>query len=70
MSPEEFILWLTGFTEGVHEFNVSPKQWEHLKDKLATVTVKEDRTTLAKQLLRDSSTHYNYILKEKDGNLQ
>lgn len=37
MTSKEFILWLKGFTEGVHEFNISPKQWDILKDKLAEV---------------------------------
>ena len=38
MTSKEFVLWLKGFTEGVHEFNVTPKQWDLLKDKLAEVT--------------------------------
>ena len=37
MTSKEFVLWLKGFTEGVHEFNVTPKQWDLLKDKLAEV---------------------------------
>lgn len=37
MSETEFIDWLRGFTEGVHHYNVTPKQWDHLKEKLATV---------------------------------
>jgi len=30
-------MWLRGFTEGVHEFNVTPKQWDTLKEELAEV---------------------------------
>jgi len=37
MNSKEFVLWLKGFTEGVHEFNITPKQWDLLKDKLAEV---------------------------------
>ncbi len=37
MTSNEFVLWLKGFTEGVHEFNITPKQWDLLKDKLAEV---------------------------------
>ena len=37
MTSKEFVLWLKGFTEGVHEFNVTPKQWDLLKDRLAEV---------------------------------
>ena len=37
MTSKEFILWLKGFTEGVHDFNITPKQWDILKEKLAEV---------------------------------
>ena len=31
------MIWLKGFTEGVHEYNITPKQWELLKEKLGQV---------------------------------
>ena len=37
MTSKEFVLWLQGFTQGVHEYNISPKQWDILKAKLAEV---------------------------------
>jgi hypothetical protein len=37
MTSKEFVLWLKGFTEGVHEYNVTPKQWDIVKEKLAEV---------------------------------
>jgi hypothetical protein len=37
MTSKEFVIWLKGFTEGVHEYNVTPKQWDLLKEKLAKV---------------------------------
>jgi hypothetical protein len=42
MTSKEFVIWLKGFTEGVHEFNITPKQWDLLKEKLAEV--KDDST--------------------------
>jgi len=41
MTSQEFIIWLKGFTEGVHDFNITPKQWDLLKERLAEV---EDKT--------------------------
>lgn len=41
MTSKEFVIWLKGFTEGVHEFNVTPKQWDYLKEKLAEVKDEE-----------------------------
>jgi hypothetical protein len=37
MTSKEFVIWLKGFTEGVHEFAITPKQWDNLKEKLAEV---------------------------------
>jgi hypothetical protein len=37
MNSKEFVLWLKGFTDGVHEFNITPKQWDTLKEQLAHV---------------------------------
>lgn len=41
MNSKEFILWLKGFTDGVHEYNITPKQWDYLKEKLAEVKDEE-----------------------------
>jgi hypothetical protein len=41
MTSKEFVLWLKGFTEGVHEFNITPKKWDTLKEKLAEVKDEE-----------------------------
>ena len=38
MTSKEFVIWLKGFTEGVHEFAITPKQWDYLKEKLAEVS--------------------------------
>ena len=37
MTSKEFVLWLKGFTQGVHEFNITPKQWDTLTEQLAHV---------------------------------
>ena len=37
MTSKEFVIWLKGFTEGVHDFAITPKQWDYLKEKLAEV---------------------------------
>ena len=50
MTSKEFVLWLKGFTDGVHEFNITPKQWDILKEKLAEV---DDNTIPMGGLLTD-----------------
>ena len=37
MSEKQFVEWLKGFTEGVHHYSLSPKQWDYLKEKLKQV---------------------------------
>lgn len=37
MTDTQFVEWLKGFTEGVHHYSLSPKQWDYLKEKLKTV---------------------------------
>jgi hypothetical protein len=41
MQPNEFVIWLKGFTEGVHDFNITPKQWDLLKERLEEVNDNE-----------------------------
>ena len=53
MTSKEFVIWLKGFTEGVHEFNVTPKQWDILKEKLADVS---DNVIPVGGLLTDHNT--------------
>jgi hypothetical protein len=53
MTSKEFVIWLKGFTEGVHDFNITPKQWDLLKEKLAKV---EDNTIPMGGLLTDHNT--------------
>jgi hypothetical protein len=38
MNSKDFIIWLKGFTEGIHDFNITPKQWDLLKEKLDQVS--------------------------------
>ena len=37
MNSKDFIIWLKGFTEGVHQYNITPVQWETLKEQLNKV---------------------------------
>jgi hypothetical protein len=37
MNDKEFVQWLRGFVEGVHHYNITPKQWDYLKETLQTV---------------------------------
>ena len=37
MTSKEFVIWLQRFTEGVHQYNITPMQWDALKAKLAEV---------------------------------
>tara|TARA_B100000575_G_scaffold238241_1_gene200528 strand:+ start:555 stop:728 length:174 start_codon:yes stop_codon:yes gene_type:complete len=37
MNEKEFVDWLRGFASGVHHYNITPAQWDYLKEVLETV---------------------------------
>lgn len=37
MTSKEFVLWLKGFVDGAHNFNITPAQWDLLKEKIKEV---------------------------------
>ena len=45
MTSKDFIIWLKGFTEGVHQYNITPVQWETLKEQLNKVSDEPARTS-------------------------
>ena len=53
MTSKEFVLWFKGFTEGVHEFNITPNKWDNLKDKLVTM-IKDRKLTKKTDINYDS----------------
>ena len=57
MTSKEFITWMKGFTEGVHEYNVTPKQWGILKDTLALVTDEQVRTSGYASIIFNSGSY-------------
>ena len=37
MTSIEFVIWLKGFVAATSNYNVTPKQWDDIKDKLGEV---------------------------------
>ena len=37
MTESEFVKWFKGFSEGVHHYNITPAQWDYVKEKLYSV---------------------------------
>ena len=52
MTSQEFIIWFRGFVKAAHPYNITPKQWEDVKETLDQVKLKEDSISL----LYDSKT--------------
>ena len=46
MDEKQFINWLRGFTQGVHHYNVTPKQWDYLKKVLSEVYTEQNNNYL------------------------
>jgi hypothetical protein len=41
MNTQEFVAWLRGFSEAVHDYHITPAQWDKVKDKLRSVKSNE-----------------------------
>jgi hypothetical protein len=37
ITSTEFVKWFRGFVDGAHDFTVTPKQWDLIKEKLKEV---------------------------------
>lgn len=53
MTPTQFIDWLKGFTQGVHHYGISPKQWDFLKENLQQVTIPDNNKTYSYTLTQN-----------------
>ena len=40
MTSRDFVIWLKGFVAASHNYNITPKQWDELKEQLGTVNDK------------------------------
>lgn len=56
MDRLEFFNWMQGFTQGVHHYNISPKQWDYLKQVIAQVDSTENRYTINNKIWNTSHT--------------
>lgn len=38
MTSQQFVIWLKGFVAGSNSYNLTPKGWDEVRDKLSSVT--------------------------------
>jgi hypothetical protein len=41
MTPNEFVIWLKGFTQAANNFTLTPKQWDDIREQLDRVELNE-----------------------------
>jgi hypothetical protein len=41
MTPNEFVIWLKGFSQASNTYNITPKQWDDIKEQLDKVVTNE-----------------------------
>jgi hypothetical protein len=64
MTPNEFVIWLKGFTQAANNFTCTPKQWDDIKDQLDKV-YSEDKTKGTRYTLDNSN--WNTTTTTADG---
>jgi hypothetical protein len=57
MTPNEFVIWLKGFTQAANNFTLTPKQWDDIKEQLDKVNTEED--TLLTRYVLDNNWNTN-----------
>jgi hypothetical protein len=45
MTSKEFVIWLQGFVAASHKYNITPAQWDEIKDKLETIVDTPNEST-------------------------
>lgn len=56
MTSKEFVIWLRGFSQGVHHYNITPAQWDYLKEVLDEV--KDDEKNIIKNYVNPYGGRY------------
>ena len=41
MTPNEFVIWLKGFSQAANNFTLTPKQWDDIREQLDKVSINE-----------------------------
>jgi hypothetical protein len=73
MTSQEFVTWMRGFVAGSNNYNLTPKGWDEVKEKLSAVNdagivpIRFGTTTTATTL--PSETTVNYITGDSNKNL-
>jgi hypothetical protein len=42
MTPTQFVTWLKGFVQAANNYNITPKQWDDVRDQLDKVELQEN----------------------------
>ena len=52
MTSKVFVTWLRGFVKASHNYNITPKQWDELKDQLEKVSDEYDASNTVAKLAK------------------
>lgn len=64
MTPNEFVIWLKGFTQAANNFTLTPKQWDDVREQLDKVGLNERSS---RYTLDVSDSNWNTTTTTADG---
>lgn len=64
MTPEQFVIWLRGFAQAANNFTLTPKQWDDIRDKLASVDLSKGSVASNPYTLEGNSTTTKTLLTD------
>ena len=70
MTANEFVIWLKGFVKASNPYNITPEQWDNIREQLDKV-IDEDNITLARYTLDNSNwiTNTTQKITNNDGEI-
>jgi hypothetical protein len=65
MTPNEFVIWLKGFTQAANNFTLTPKQWDDVREQLDKVELNERLSRYTLDI--DTNSNWNTTTTTADG---
>ena len=59
MTSSEFITWFRGFVQAANGYNITPKQWDDIKEKLTQVNDASDKVVFSRYTMETNTTTTN-----------
>jgi hypothetical protein len=68
MTSKEFVIWFKGFAKSANPYNITPKQWEDVREVLDKVSDEEHELKFTRYKLDSTNYGINTSYDKKENN--